>query len=70
MCGPVEIARTQALQHVGDRILGQQHPAQHRLLRGKILRRLATEVLGRRRTAHPGLTEIVNDRHRFVPTSV
>ena len=42
---PVEVAGPQALEHVGDRVLAQQHAAEYGLLCGSVLRRLATEVL-------------------------
>ncbi len=32
VCGPVEVARAQHLEDVGDRVLAQQHAAEHRLL--------------------------------------
>ena len=61
----VEVAGPQLLQHVGDRVLAQQHPAQHRLLGREILRRLTPVVLaGRSRAWVP---QIVNDRHRLPP---
>ena len=41
---PVEVAGPQPFQNVGDGVLAQQHPAQHRLLCGEILRRLTTVV--------------------------
>ena len=44
----VEVAGPQPLQHVGDRVLAQQHAAQHRLLGREILRRLTAVVLARR----------------------
>ena len=48
----VEVAGPQPLQHIGDGVLAQQHPAQHRLLRGQILRRLTAEVFTGRRGIH------------------
>jgi hypothetical protein len=39
------------------------------LLGCEILGRLAAKVLRRRRAIHPGLTEIVDDRHVAAPTS-
>ena len=62
----VEVAGPQLFQHVGDGVLAQQHPAQHRLLGGQILRRLTAEVLAGR--VHAGVAEIVNDCHGL-PTS-
>ena len=59
----VEVCGPQRLHHVGDRILGQQHAAQHRLLRIQILRRLPVErgaLGGADRRALPAL---VDDRH-------
>ncbi len=41
----VEVTRPDALQDVGDRILAQQHSAQHRLLGRQILWRLTPVVL-------------------------
>ena len=36
--GPVVIAGLDHLEHVGDRVLGHQHPAKNALLRGEIVR--------------------------------
>lgn len=44
MARPVEVRATQGLRHVRDRVLGQQHRAEHRLLGGHVLRR--TPVAG------------------------
>ena len=65
--GPVEVARAQALQDVGDRVLAQQHPAQHGLLGDEILRGLAGEVLGRNGRRRSRLTEVIDDRHLVRP---
>ena len=62
----VEVAGPQLLQHVGDRVLAQQHSAQYRLLGGQILRGLTAVVLAGRIRA--GASEIVNDCHGL-PTS-
>ena len=43
----VEVAGADLLDDVGDRVLGQQHATEHRLLGGEVLRGLPTEVLGR-----------------------
>jgi hypothetical protein len=58
----VEVARPQLLQHVSDRVLAEQHPAQHRLLGREILRRLTPVVLAGRVRAC--VSQIVNDSHR------
>ena len=52
VCGPVEVARPQPLQHVGDGVLAQQHAAEDRLFGGGVLRRLAAEVLTGWRDVH------------------
>jgi hypothetical protein len=57
---PVEVAGPQHLDHVGDRVLGQQHAAEHRLLGLHVLRWLPVEV-GRPGTGRP---DLVRDRHR------
>ncbi len=44
--GLVEVGRPHDLDDVGDRVLGQQHAAQHRLLGGDVLRRSALELRG------------------------
>ena len=56
---PVEVVAVQHLDDVGDRVLAQQHAAEHRLFRRDVLRRL-TVVLGRRRRRP---AEIVGDCH-------
>ena len=61
--GPVEVAGPEPLEHVGDGVLAQQHPAEHGLLGGLVLRRLATEVLGGRRDVHPRMAAIIHDSH-------
>ena len=48
--GAVEVGRAQHLDDVGDRVLAQQHAAEHRLLGRDVLRRGALE-LGRDRRA-------------------
>ena len=48
----VEVAGPQPFQHIGNRVLAQQHPAQHRLLGGQILRWLPAEILTGRRGIH------------------
>ena len=66
VCGTVEVAGTQDLQHVGDRVLAQQHSAQYRLLGGHVLRGLAAEVLARRGRGGirvRRMPEIVDYRH-------
>ena len=64
---PVEVARPQAFQHVGDGVLAEQHPAEHGLLGGEVLGRLTTELLGRRRRVSRRLSEVVDHRHRATP---
>ena len=56
---PVEVGALQHLDDVGDRVLAQQHAAEHRLLRGDVLRRLP--VVLRRRRGRPA--EVVGHRH-------
>jgi hypothetical protein len=56
--GPVEVAGAQHLHHVGDRVLGQQHAAEHRLLGLQVLRRLPVEL-----RLLAGHAELVRDRH-------
>ena len=63
---PVEVAGPQHLDHVGDRVLGQQHAAEHGLLGLHVLRRLPVEV-GR---AWAGRPDVVRDRHRAAPPAV
>ena len=60
---PVEITGPQALEHVGNRILAQQHSAEYGLLCGSVLRRLATEVLSGGRDVHPWMAEIIQHSH-------
>jgi hypothetical protein len=55
---PVEVPGAQPLQDVGDRVLAQQHAAEHRLLGGQILRGLASEVLTGGRLCLPGIPAI------------
>jgi hypothetical protein len=43
--GPVEVAGAKPLEHIGDRVLAQQHSAKHGLFGGLVLRRLAPEIL-------------------------
>ena len=64
---PIEVAWPQPFQHIGDGVLAQQHPAQHRLLGGHILRRLTAEVFTGRWTIHAGMRQIVDDRHGLPP---
>ena len=52
--GPVEVPGTQLFQHVGDRVLAQQHPTQHRLLGVEVLRGLAAHRRARCRPAPEG----------------
>ena len=61
--GAVEVAGTQLLEHVGDGVLAEQHAAEHRLLGGHVLGRLATEILTRGRGTHAWLPQVVDDRH-------
>ena len=42
----VEVRRAQHLDDVGDRVLGQQHAAEHGLLRGDVLRRRPIQPAG------------------------
>ena len=46
VCRAVEVGGTQDLHHVGDGVLGQQHPAEHALLGRDVLRRRAVESPG------------------------
>ena len=66
---PIEVAGPQPFQHIGDGVLAQQHPAQHRLLGGQILRWLTAEVFTGRRGIHAGMAQIVDDRHGLSPPS-
>ena len=66
---PIEVAGPQPLQHISDGVLAQQHPAQHRLLGGQILRWLTAEVFTGRRGIHAGMTQIVDNRHQRSPPS-
>jgi len=43
--GTVEVVRAQDLDDVGDRVLGQQHPAEDGLLGRQVLRRLTLKML-------------------------
>jgi hypothetical protein len=52
MRGPVEVTGTQPLEHIGDRVLAQQHAAQHRHLGRVVLRWLPPEVLTGWRDIH------------------
>lgn len=65
--GLVEVTRPQLLEHVGDGVLAQQHPAEHRLLGSGILRGLATEILVRRGILLPrgtsGPPQVIYDSH-------
>jgi hypothetical protein len=54
---PVEVWPAQHLDDVGDRVLGQQHAAQHGLLGGEVLRRGADE-----RPGTPGVRQL-DDAH-------
>jgi hypothetical protein len=63
MRGPVEVAGTQPLQHVGDGVLAQQHAAQDRHLGRVVLRGLAPEVLTGWRGVHARMAEVIYDRH-------
>ena len=61
--GAVEVSGPEPLEHVGDGILAQQHPAEHGLLGRFVLRRLATEVLGGRWDVHRRTAKIIHDSH-------
>ena len=61
--GPVEVARAQPLQHVGDGVLAQQHAAENRLFGGGVLRRLAAEVLGGWRDVHARMAKVIHNSH-------
>ncbi len=51
----IEVDGADLLDHVGDRVLGQQHAAEHGLLGSKVLRGgLPTEVLGGGGSRSPG----------------
>ena len=43
----VKVTGPQLLQHVGDGVFTEHHPAEYGLFGGEILRGLATEILGR-----------------------
>ena len=56
MRGPVMVGRPDHLDHVRDGVLGEQHPAEHALLRRDVVRRSPLEVVTPRRDlgdAHP-----------------
>ena len=61
--GPVEIAGPQPLEDVGDGVLREQHPAEHRLLGGHVLRGLTAVVLPRLRRIHVRMAEVIHDCH-------
>ena len=61
--GPVEVAGTQPLQHVGYGVLAQQHAAEDGLFGRSVLRRLAAEVLTGRRDVHTRMAEVIHDSH-------
>ena len=42
----IEVRRAQYFDDIGDRVLGQQHAAEHALLRGDVLRRRAIQPAG------------------------
>ncbi len=65
--GPVEVARAQPLQHIGDRVLAQEHAAEDRLLGGGVLRGLAAEILTGRRSVHAGMAKVIHDSHGTTP---
>jgi len=47
--GPVVVSRPDHLDHVRDGVLGEQHPAEHALLRRDVVRRGPLEVVVPRR---------------------
>jgi hypothetical protein len=51
---PIEVVALEDLHHVGDGVLGEQHPAQHALLGGDVLRRRLVETAVPRRAAPAG----------------
>ncbi len=61
----IEVAGTQPLQYVSDRVLAQQHAAEDSLLGRHVLRRLPAEVLPRRRAIHIRIRmpQVVHHRH-------
>ena len=61
--GPVEVRRPEPLEHVGDGVLAQQHPAEHGLFGRLVLRWLATEILGWRWDVHLRMATVVHDSH-------
>src|SRR5882757_10436250 len=63
MRGPIEIAGTQPLQHVGDGILAEQHAPEDRLLGRRILRWLTADVLTGWRNIHTRMAEVIRDSH-------
>ncbi|CAB4886508.1 unannotated protein [freshwater metagenome] len=73
VCRPVEVARTEHLEHVGDGILAQQHAAQHGLFGGHVLWRLSPEVFARTFAGGGagvvGLSSIVHNCHANRPSS-
>ena len=68
MVGAVEVAGPEPLEHVGDGVLAQQHAAEHGLLGGLVLRRLATEVLGGRwNVVDTRMAAVIHDSHGVPP---
>ena len=63
MRGPVEVAGTQLLQHVGDGILAQEHAAEDGHLGRVVLRWLTTVVLTGCRGIHTRMAKIIHDSH-------
>ena len=68
VCRAIEVAGPQPFEDIGDGVLAQQHPAQHRLLGGHILRWLTAEFLAGRRSVHAS-RYVIDDRHRLPPPS-
>ena len=64
---PVEVTGPEALEHVGDRVLAQQHATEYGLFCSGVLRGLAAEVLSRGRDVHPRMTEVIHDSHDVSP---
>ena len=59
----VEVAGPEALEHIGNRVLAQQHAAEDGLLGRLVLRGLTTEVLTGRRNIHARMAEVIHDSH-------
>ncbi len=66
--GAVEVAGPESLEDIGDGVLAQQHSAEDSLFCGLVLRRLPTEVFGRRwNVVDTGMATVVDDSHDGPP---